>query len=50
MTAKLKPGTKTTPKALYQVIRGDIEAKITSGDWPPGHKVPFEHELMETYS
>jgi GntR family histidine utilization transcriptional repressor len=50
MTAKLKPGPKATPKALYQVIRGDIEAKITSGDWPPGHKLPFEHELMETYS
>ena len=21
-----------------------------SGAWPPGHRVPFEHELMETYS
>ena len=46
---KLKAGTKATPNALYQRIRGDIEAKILSGDWPPGHKVPFEHELMETY-
>jgi GntR family histidine utilization transcriptional repressor len=50
MTAKLKSGAKTRPKALYQRIRGDIEAKITSGDWPPGHRVPFEHELMHTYS
>ena len=50
MTVKLKPGEKGTSKALYQRIRGDLEARITSGDWPPGHRVPFEHELMETYS
>src|SRR3984957_20594692 len=50
MTAKPTPVAKGKTKALYQRIRGDIEAKITSGDWPPGHKVPFEHELMETYS
>ena len=35
--------------ALYQRIRSDLEAKIMSGDWPPGHRVPFEHELMESY-
>jgi GntR family histidine utilization transcriptional repressor len=58
MTAKLKAGTKPevkpeakgTTKALYQRIRSDLEVRITSGDWPPGHRVPFEHELMETYS
>ena len=36
--------------ALYQRIRNDLEASIMSGAWPPGHRVPFEHELMETYS
>lgn len=36
--------------ALYQRIRNDLEVKIVSGAWPPGHRVPFEHELMETYS
>ena len=36
--------------ALYQRIRNDLETKIMSGAWPPGHRVPFEHELMETYS
>jgi GntR family histidine utilization transcriptional repressor len=50
MTEKLKQGARGTPKTLYQRIRGDLEARITSGDWPPGHRVPFEHELMETYS
>jgi GntR family transcriptional regulator, histidine utilization repressor len=43
---KLEP----KPEALYQRIRNDLEASITSGDWPPGHRVPFEHELMETYA
>jgi GntR family histidine utilization transcriptional repressor len=36
--------------ALYQRIRSDIEGHILSGEWPPGHRVPFEHELMESYS
>jgi GntR family histidine utilization transcriptional repressor len=34
---------------LHQRIRTDIERRILSGEWPPGHKIPFEHELMETY-
>lgn len=36
--------------ALYQRIRSDLEGRILSGEWPPGHRVPFEHELMESYS
>ncbi|WP_213769771.1 histidine utilization repressor [Bradyrhizobium sp. dw_78] len=36
--------------ALYQRIRNDIEGRILSGEWPPGHRVPFEHELMDSYS
>ena len=34
---------------LHQKIQGDLEKKICSGRWPPGHRIPFEHELMETY-
>lgn len=34
---------------LHQRIRGDIEARIRSGEWPPGHRVPFETELMAHY-
>lgn len=34
---------------LHQRIRGDIEDRIRSGDWPPGHRVPFETELMAQY-
>jgi GntR family histidine utilization transcriptional repressor len=37
------------PQALYQRIRADLEDKIMSGRWPPGHRIPFEHELVDTY-
>ncbi|MCB8822153.1 histidine utilization repressor [Microvirga rosea] len=37
-------------KHLYQRIRDDIETRIMSGEWPPGHRVPFEHELMAEYN
>jgi len=30
-------------------IRHDIEARIHSGEWRPGHRIPFEHELVATY-
>ena len=48
MSLAVKSGVKTT--ALYQRIRNDLEARIMSGVWPPGHRVPIEHELMQTYS
>lgn len=35
--------------ALHQRIREEIEAKILSGEWGPGHRIPFEHELTEQY-
>ncbi len=36
-------------QTLNQRIRSDIEAKILSGAWPPGFRIPFEHELMAQY-
>jgi GntR family histidine utilization transcriptional repressor len=39
----------TTPSTLHKRIRADIQARILSGDWPPGHRIPFEHELMCEY-
>lgn len=30
-------------------IRRDIEARIASGEWRPGHRIPFEHELVARY-
>ena len=35
--------------SLHQRIMEEIEAKILSGDWPPGHRLPFEHELKDHY-
>ena len=35
---------------LTQRIRVEIEAKILSGHWRPGDRIPFEHELMAQYS
>ena len=34
---------------LHQRIRADIEKRILKGAWRPGHRIPFEHELMEQY-
>ena len=35
--------------ALHKRIRADISGRILSGAWPPGHRVPSEHELMVEY-
>ena len=44
--APLSGGDKPT---LYKTIRQDIERHIMSGAWPPGFRIPFEHELMVRY-
>ncbi|HEY1995851.1 histidine utilization repressor [Paraburkholderia sp.] len=36
-------------ESLHQRIRADIEQRILSGEWKPGHRIPFEHELMVEY-
>ncbi len=30
-------------------IGAEIEARILSGEWPPGYRIPFEHELVAHY-
>lgn len=35
---------------LKDRIRSDIETKIFSGRWSPGHRIPNEHELAEKYA
>jgi GntR family histidine utilization transcriptional repressor len=37
------------PLSLTARIHHDIEQRILSGDWPPGTRIPFEHELGEQY-
>jgi GntR family histidine utilization transcriptional repressor len=34
---------------LHARIRADVEARIVSGQWPPGHRIPYEHELTAIY-
>ncbi|MFM2278919.1 MAG: histidine utilization repressor [Pseudomonadota bacterium] len=36
-------------RSLHQRIVADIEGRILSGEWPPGHRIPFEMELTEHY-
>ena len=35
--------------AIYAQIRRDIEARIMSGEWQPGERIPYEHQLMASY-
>ena len=39
----------TRPQTLHARIRAEIEARILSGEWPPGHRIPTESELVATY-
>lgn len=34
----------------YQRIVSDVVAKIESGEWPPGTKLPSSRELQEQYT
>jgi GntR family transcriptional regulator, histidine utilization repressor len=36
-------------ETLHQRILGDIQSSIVSGDWPPGHRLPFEVDLAQSY-
>lgn len=38
------------PAPLHERIRSTIEKRILAGEWPPGHRVPGETELMAEYS
>ena len=34
---------------IAERIRSEIEERIASGEWSPGHRIPFEHELVAQY-
>ena len=43
-------GKKTgRPMALHARIQQEVEGRILSGEWPPGTRIPFEHELTTQY-
>lgn len=35
--------------AIHAQIRRDIEARIMSGEWRAGTRIPYEHQLMANY-
>lgn len=35
--------------AIHAQIRREIEARIMSGEWKPGERIPYEHQLMASY-
>lgn len=37
------------PFTLQRRIYTDLETRILSGDWAPGQRIPFEHELTSRY-
>jgi GntR family histidine utilization transcriptional repressor len=39
----------TETETLHRRILSDISERILSGAWPPGHRIPFEHELAAQY-
>ena len=34
---------------LHLRIQNDVERSILSGEWPPGYRIPYEHELTVQY-
>jgi GntR family histidine utilization transcriptional repressor len=44
-------GKRAAPRDLprYAQIRRALESEILSGAWPPGHRVPSEHQLLRRY-
>jgi GntR family histidine utilization transcriptional repressor len=47
-TASLDPPAARV--SIHERILGDIEGRILSGEWPPGRRIPFEHELSAQYA
>lgn len=46
MTSECQP----QGRSLHDRILSDLESKILAGKWPPGYRIPFEHELTVEYS
>jgi GntR family transcriptional regulator, histidine utilization repressor len=48
MVQRADESSAATP-SLHAQILADIEGRILSGEWPPGHRIPYEHELTARY-
>lgn len=45
----VKKRAAATEVPLHQKIRSDIEGRIMTGTLRPGDRIPFEHQLMQSY-
>ena len=48
-TERKRPINIAKEPTLSGKIRQTIERRILTGEWPPGYRIPFEHELTSTY-
>lgn len=48
-TARKSQAARDGGLPRYAQIRRALESEILSGAWPPGHRVPSEHELLSRY-
>jgi GntR family histidine utilization transcriptional repressor len=49
MVDTVPAGASAASPSLHQRILADVEKRIVSGTWPPGHRIPSELELTEEY-
>ena len=47
--ARTRSSRRSSKPTLSRQIRLNIERCILTGEWPPGHRIPFEHELTSRY-
>ena len=40
---------RAEPVTLHDRIRAEIEDRILTGAWKPGHRIPYEHELTAQF-
>lgn len=36
-------------RTLHEQILNDVRDRIVSGEWPPGHRIPFETDMAQAY-
>jgi GntR family transcriptional regulator len=42
-------GSNTLSKPFYRQIQDDLRARIATGEWPPGTRLPSTRELVAFY-
>lgn len=49
MTVLPAPRAQAPPASLHGRILAELEERILSGEWPPGHRIPSEHALAALF-